>query len=205
MSNETNSSNFIKNIDINDLETGKHDSIITRFPPEPNGYLHIGHAKSICLNFGLAKEFNGKVNLRFDDTNPLKEDVEYVNSIKEDVKWLGFDWDNLYFASDYFEEMYNRAVLLIKKGKAYVCDLTSEEMREYRGTLTEPGKESPYRNRSVEENLELFEKMKNGEFKDGEKFELKEGDFLPFDARIEHNVISKGTSKVLVTISQSLS
>ena len=159
MSNETNSSNFIKNIVINDLETGKHDSIITRFPPEPNGYLHIGHAKSICLNFGLAKEFNGKVNLRFDDTNPLKEDV----------KWLGFDWDNLYFASDYFEEMYNRAVLLIKKGKAYVCDLTSEEMREYRGTLTEPGKESPYRNRSVEENLELFEKMKNGEFKDGEK------------------------------------
>ena len=169
MSNETNSSNFIKNIVINDLETGKHDSIITRFPPEPNGYLHIGHAKSICLNFGLAKEFNGKVNLRFDDTNPLKEDVEYVNSIKEDVKWLGFDWDNLYFASDYFEEMYNRVVLLIKKGKAYVCDLTSEEMREYRGTLTEPGKESPYRNRSVEENLELFEKMKNGEFKDGEK------------------------------------
>ena len=169
MSNETNSSNFIKNIVINDLETGKHDSIITRFPPEPNGYLHIGHAKSICLNFGLAKEFNGKVNLRFDDTNPLKEDVEYVNSIKEDVKWLGFDWDNLYFASDYFEEMYNRAVLLIKKGKAYVCDLTSEEMREYRCTLTEPGKESPYRNRSVEENLELFEKMKNGEFKDGEK------------------------------------
>ena len=169
MSNETNSSNFIKNIVINDLETGKHDSIITRFPPEPNGYLHIGHAKSICLNFGIAKEFNGKVNLRFDDTNPLKEDVEYVNSIKEDVKWLGFDWDNLYFASDYFEEMYNRAVLLIKKGKAYVCDLTSEEMREYRGTLTEPGKESPYRNRSVEENLELFEKMKNGEFKDGEK------------------------------------
>ena len=169
MSNETNSSNFIKNIVINDLETGKHDSIITRFPPEPNGYLHIGHAKSICLNFGLAKEFNGKVNLRFDDTNPLKEDVEYVNSIKEDVKWLGFDWDNLYFASDYFEEMYNRAVLLIKKGKAYVCDLTSEEMREYRGTLTEPGKERPYRNRSVEENLELFEKMKNGEFKDGEK------------------------------------
>ena len=169
MSNETNSSNFIKNIVINDLETGKHDSIITRFPPEPNGYLHIGHAKSICLNFGLAKEFKGKVNLRFDDTNPLKEDVEYVNSIKEDVKWLGFDWDNLYFASDYFEEMYNRAVLLIKKGKAYVCDLTFEEMREYRGTLTEPGKESPYRNRSVEENLDLFERMKNGEFKDGEK------------------------------------
>lgn len=169
MSNETNSSNFIRNIIINDLDTGKHDSIITRFPPEPNGYLHIGHAKSICLNFGLAKEFNGKVNLRFDDTNPVKEDVEYVNSIKEDVKWLGFEWNNLFFASDYFDEMYKRAILLIKKGKAYVCDLTPEEMREYRGTLTEPGKDSPYRNRTIEENLDLFEKMKNGEFRDGEK------------------------------------
>ena len=169
MSNENKSSNFIRNIIVNDLETNKHDSIITRFPPEPNGYLHIGHAKSICLNFGLAKEFNGAVNLRFDDTNPVKEDIEYVNSIKEDVKWLGFDWTNLYFASDYFEEMYERAVLLIKKGKAFVCDLNAEEMREYRGSLTEPGKESPYRNRSVEENLDLFERMKNGEFKDGEK------------------------------------
>lgn len=169
MSNENNSSNFIKNIIINDLETGKHDSIITRFPPEPNGYLHIGHAKSICLNFGLAQEFKGKVNLRFDDTNPVKEDVEYVNSIKEDVKWLGFNWNDLYFASDYFDEMYNRAVLLIKKGKAYVCELTQDEIREYRGTLTEPGKDSPYRNRSIEENLELFEKMRSGEFKDGEK------------------------------------
>lgn len=169
MSNENVSSNFIKNIIVNDLETGKHDSIITRFPPEPNGYLHIGHAKSICLNFGLAKEFKGKVNLRFDDTNPVKEDVEYVNSIKEDVKWLGFDWDNLFFASDYFDTMYEKAVLLIKKGKAYVCELTPEEMREYRGTLSEPGKDSPYRNRTVEENLELFERMKNGEFKDGEK------------------------------------
>ena len=169
MSNETNSSNFIRNIIINDLETGKHDSIITRFPPEPNGYLHIGHAKSICLNFGLAKEFSGKVNLRFDDTNPVKEDVEYVNSIKEDIQWLGFDWNNLFFASDYFDEMYNRALLLIKKGKAYVCDLSPEEMREYRGTLTEPGKNSPYRNRTIEENLDLFERMKNGEFKDGEK------------------------------------
>ena len=169
MSNENKSSNFIRNIIVNDLETNKHDSIITRFPPEPNGYLHIGHAKSICLNFGLANEFNGAVNLRFDDTNPVKEDIEYVNSIKEDVKWLGFDWNNLYFASDYFEEMYERAVLLIKKGKAFVCDLNAEEMREYRGTLTEPGKESPYRNRSVEENLDLFERMKNGEFKDGEK------------------------------------
>lgn len=169
MSNENVSSNFIKNIIVNDLETGKHDSIITRFPPEPNGYLHIGHAKSICLNFGLAKEFKGKVNLRFDDTNPVKEDVEYVNSIKEDVKWLGFDWNNLFFASDYFDTMYEKAVLLIKKGKAYVCELTPEEMREYRGTLSEPGKDSPYRNRTVEENLELFERMRNGEFKDGEK------------------------------------
>lgn len=169
MSNENKSSNFIRNIIVNDLESKKHDTIITRFPPEPNGYLHIGHAKSICLNFGLAKEFNGNVNLRFDDTNPVKEDVEYVNSIKEDVQWLGFDWNNLYFASNYFEEMYERAVLLIKKGKAYVCDLNPEQMREYRGSLTEPGKESPYRNRSIEENLELFEKMKNGEFEDGEK------------------------------------
>lgn len=161
------SSNFVKDIIINDLETKKHDSIITRFPPEPNGYLHIGHAKSICLNFGLAKEFNGKVNLRFDDTNPLKEDIEYVNSIKEDVKWLGFDWDNLFFASDYFDVMYEKAVLLIKKNLAYVCELTPEQMKEYRGTLTEPGKESPFRNRTVEENLDLFEKMKNGEFEDG--------------------------------------
>lgn len=169
MSNENVSSNFIKNIIVNDLETGKHDSIITRFPPEPNGYLHIGHAKSICLNFGLANEFKGKVNLRFDDTNPIKEDIEYVNSIKEDVKWLGFEWNNLYFASDYFDIMYEKAILLIKKGLAYVCDLTSEEMKEYRGTLTEPGKESPYRNRSIEENLSLFEKMKNGEFEDGSK------------------------------------
>ena len=169
MSNENNSSNFIKNIIINDLDTGKHDSIITRFPPEPNGYLHIGHAKSICLNFGLANEFNGKVNLRFDDTNPVKEDIEYINSIKEDVKWLGFNWDNLYFASNYFDEMYNRAILLIKKGKAYICDLTQDEIRQYRGTLTEAGKESPYRNRSVNENLDLFERMKNGEFEDGSK------------------------------------
>ena len=169
MANETVSSNFIKNIIIDDLETGKHKSIVTRFPPEPNGYLHIGHAKSICLNFGLAKEFAGKVNMRFDDTNPTKEDVEYVDSIKNDVNWLGFNWDDLFFASDYFEEMYNRAVLLIKKGKAFVCDLNADQIREYRGTLTEPGKESPYRNRSIEENLDLFERMKNGEFADGEK------------------------------------
>ena len=169
MSNEIISNNFIKNIIVDDLETGKHDHIVTRFPPEPNGYLHIGHAKSICLNFGLAKEFKGTVNMRFDDTNPLKEDEEYVNSIKEDVQWLGFEWSNLYFASDYFDEMYEKAVLLIKKGKAYVDDLSADEIRETRGTLHAPGKESPYRNRSVEENLDLFERMKNGEFANGEK------------------------------------
>jgi len=142
---------------------------VTRFPPEPNGYLHIGHAKSIVLNFDLADEFNGKTNLRFDDTNPLKEETEYVESIKEDVKWLGYEWDGLYFGSDFFEEMFNRAVILIKKGLAYVCDLSAEEIRQTRGTLKEPGKESPYRSRTAEENLELFERMRNGEFKDGEK------------------------------------
>ncbi|WP_147532754.1 glutamine--tRNA ligase/YqeY domain fusion protein [Bacillus marasmi] len=166
---EHNSSNFIKSIIKEDLESGKRDHVITRFPPEPNGYLHIGHAKSIVINFGLADEFNGKTNLRFDDTNPLKEDQEYVDSIKEDVRWLGYEWDGLFFASDYFDEMFNRAVLLIKKGKAYVDDLSAEEIRSLRGTLTEPGKESPYRNRSVEENLDLFERMKNGEFGNGEK------------------------------------
>lgn len=169
MENKTASSNFIKNIIAEDLKSGKVDSIVTRFPPEPNGYLHIGHAKSICLNFEVADEFKGKTNLRFDDTNPLKEDVEYVESIKEDVKWLGFDWDGLFFASDYFEEMYDKAVLLIKKGKAYVDDLSADEIRETRGTLTEPGKDSPHRNRSVEENLDLFASMRKGEFKDGEK------------------------------------
>ncbi|KEI06027.1 glutamine--tRNA ligase/YqeY domain fusion protein [Clostridium botulinum] len=169
MENNSASSNFIKNIVMEDLKSGKRKEIITRFPPEPNGYLHIGHAKSITLNFELADEFKGKTNLRFDDTNPVKEDTEYVESIKEDVKWLGFDWDALYYASNYFDEMYKRAILLIKKGKAYVCDLSPEEIRQYRGTLTEPGKESPYRNRTVEENLELFERMAKGEFKDGEK------------------------------------
>ena len=166
---ENNSSNFIKSIIKEDLETGKHKKIITRFPPEPNGYLHIGHAKSIMINFGLADEFNGKTNLRFDDTNPSKEDQEYVDSIKEDVTWLGFDWDGLFFASDYFDEMYQRAILLINKGKAYVDDLSAEQIREYRGTLTEPGKESPYRERSIEENLDLFDRMKNGEFDNGSK------------------------------------
>ncbi|CAM3694376.1 glutamine--tRNA ligase/YqeY domain fusion protein [Aeromicrobium ponti] len=162
-------SNFIRTIIKEDLESGKHKEIITRFPPEPNGYLHIGHAKSIVINFGLADDFNGKTNLRFDDTNPLKEDQEYVDAIKEDVKWLGYEWEELRYASNYFEEMYNRAVLLIKKGQAYVDDLSQEEIRQYRGTLTEPGKESPYRSRLVEENLDLFDRMRKGEFENGEK------------------------------------
>jgi len=163
------SSHFIRNIVVEDLKAGKVSEIITRFPPEPNGYLHVGHAKSICLNFELADEFKGKTNLRFDDTNPLKEDTEYVKSIQEDVRWLGFEWDNLFYASDYFEYMYERAELLIRKGKAYVCELTADQMREARGTLTQPGKDSPSRNRSVEENLDLFTRMRQGEFKDGER------------------------------------
>ena len=164
------SKNFIELAIDKDLEEGVYDHVMTRFPPEPNGYLHIGHAKAILLNYGLAQEYHGKFNLRFDDTNPTKEKVEFVESIKEDVQWLGADFeDRLYFASDYFDQMYDAAVTLIKKGKAYVCDLSAEEIREYRGTLKEPGKESPYRNRSVEENLELFENMKNGVYKDGEK------------------------------------
>ncbi|MCX8070509.1 MAG: glutamate--tRNA ligase family protein, partial [Thermodesulfovibrionales bacterium] len=162
--------NFIKSIIDEDLKSGKVNKVITRFPPEPNGYLHIGHAKSICLNFGLAEEFGGHCNLRFDDTNPSKEEQEYVDSIMEDVRWLGFDWgDRLYYASDYFEQLYQWAEELIKKGKAYVCDLTPDEIRQYRGTLTEPGKDSPYRNRSVEENLDLFRRMRAGEFPDGSK------------------------------------
>lgn len=169
MDNKTNNSNFIKHIVSEDLENGKHDEIVTRFPPEPNGYLHIGHAKSIILNFELASDFKGRTNLRFDDTNPIKEDVEFVESIKEDVKWLGFEWDGLFFASDYFDKMYDRAVLFIKKGLAYVEDLSQEEIRSYRGTLTEPGKESPSRSRSILENLDLFEKMRNGDFENGEK------------------------------------
>ena len=162
-------SNFIKNIIAEDLKSGKVKEIVTRFPPEPNGYLHIGHAKAIWINFTLADEFGGRTHLRFDDTNPVKEDIEYVNSIKEDVKWLGFEWEELRFASDYFEEMYNRAVLLIKKGKAYVDDQTADQIRKTRGTLTEPGQNSPYRDRSVEENLELFERMRRGEFGNGER------------------------------------
>ena len=164
------SRNFIEMIIDKDLEEGRFDHVQTRFPPEPNGYLHIGHAKSILLNYGLAKEYNGKFNMRFDDTNPTKEKEEFVESILKDIKWLGADWeDRLFFASNYFEQMYEAAVKLIKKGKAYVCDLSPEEIREYRGTLTEPGKDSPYRDRTVEENLELFENMKNGVYKDGEK------------------------------------
>ncbi|MDD6540470.1 MAG: glutamine--tRNA ligase/YqeY domain fusion protein [Firmicutes bacterium] len=165
---ETN--NFIHNAIDKDLEEGKcYEDILTRFPPEPNGYLHIGHAKSICLNFTTAAKYNGKCNLRYDDTNPVKEDMEYVRSIEEDVKWLGFKWDKRLWASDYFDEMYECAVQLIKEGKAYVCDLTADQIREYRGTLKEPGKESPYRNRTVEENLQLFEEMREGKYADGEK------------------------------------
>jgi len=161
--------NFIEEIIEEDLRNNTYEGRVhTRFPPEPNGYLHIGHAKSICLNFGLGKKYNGKTNLRFDDTNPVKEDVEYVDSIMEDVRWLGFDWeDRLFYASDYFEELYNYAVILIRKGKAFVCDMTADEISETRGTPTRPGKESPFRNRSVEENLELFSRMRAGEFPDG--------------------------------------
>ena len=159
---------FVRQIVADDLAAGKYSRIMTRFPPEPNGYLHIGHAKSICLNFGIAQEFKGLCNLRFDDTNPTKEEQEYVDSIMADVRWLGFDWDErLFFASDYFDQMYDYALHLIKTGKAFVCSLTAEQIREYRGTLTEPGKESPYRNRSIEENLDLFTRMQAGEFPDG--------------------------------------
>ena len=164
------SKNFIELAIDKDLAEGVYDHVCTRFPPEPNGYLHIGHAKSILLNYGLSQEYNGEFHMRFDDTNPTKEKTEFVDSIKADIQWLGADWkDHLYYASDYFPQMYEAAVKLIKEGKAFVCDLSAEEIREYRGTLTEPGKESPYRNRSVEENLDLFERMKNGEFEDGSK------------------------------------
>ena len=168
---ETLAPNFVENIVREDLKQGKHaDGIHTRFPPEPNGYLHIGHAKSICLNFGLAEHFDGLCNLRFDDTNPTKENVEYVDSIQEDVQWLGFSWgDRKFYAADYFPQLYEYAVELIKRGKAFVCDLSAEEIRTYRGTLTEPGRESPYRHRSVEENLDFFQRMKEGEFPDGSR------------------------------------
>jgi len=164
------SSNFIHNIIDKDLENQKYgDKVLTRFPPEPNGYLHIGHAKAICLNFTTAMKYGGNCNLRYDDTNPVKEDMEFVNSIEEDVRWLGFEWAERLWASEYFDEMYDCAVQLIKEGKAFVCDLNADEIREYRGTLKEPGKESPYRNRSIEENLQLFEEMKAGKYADGEK------------------------------------
>ncbi len=167
---ESRPSNFVRDQVIKDLETKKYDGQVqTRFPPEPNGYLHIGHAKSICLNFGLADEFGGKTNLRFDDTNPEKEEQEYVDSIMKDVRWLGFEWDGLYYASDYFDQLYEWAIKLINDGKAYVDDLSAEEIRKYRGTLTEPGKESPHRNRGVKENLDLFERMRKGEFPDGSR------------------------------------
>ncbi len=169
MSEQNKPTNFIRQIIEADLASGKHKKIHTRFPPEPNGYLHIGHAKSIVLNFGIAEDYGGECNLRFDDTNPHKEDVEYVEAIKEDVRWLGYQWSGLYYASDYFEQLYQFAVELIEKGLAYVCDLTPEQVREYRGTLTEPGRESPYRNRSVEENLDLFRRMRAGEFPDGSR------------------------------------
>lgn len=161
--------NFIEDFIDEDLENGVYQAVQTRFPPEPNGYLHIGHAKAICINFGIKEKYHGVCNLRFDDTNPTKEDTEYVEAIEKDIHWLGFDYDNVYYASDYFDFLYECAVKLIKKGKAFVCDLTPQEQREYRGTLTEPGRESPYRNRSIEENLELFERMKNGEFPAGSR------------------------------------
>ena len=170
MEKETVSRNFIEQIIDKDIAEGKCDTVCTRFPPEPNGYLHIGHAKSILLNYGIAQQYGGKFNLRFDDTNPTKEKMEFVESIKADVAWLGADWeDRLFFASSYFDQMYEAAVLLIKKGKAFVCDLSAEEIRQYRGTLTEPGKNSPYRDRSIEENLRLFEEMREGKYADGEK------------------------------------
>ena len=165
---ETRPTNFIRQIIDEDLKSGKHSSVHTRFPPEPNGYLHIGHAKSICLNFGIAQDYQGQCNLRFDDTNPEKEDIEYVESIKNDVKWLGFDWSgDIHYSSNYFDKLYDYAVELIEKGLAYVDELTSDQIREYRGSLKEPGKNSPYRDRSVEENLALFEQMRDGKFKEG--------------------------------------
>ncbi len=188
--------NFIEDIITEDIKNNKNDgNVVTRFPPEPNGYLHIGHAKSICLNFGLAEKFKGRCHLRFDDTNPEKEEIEYIDSIREDVKWLGFDWgEYLYYASDYFEKLYEYAVHLIERGKAYVDSLSAEEIREHRGTLREPGKESPYRNRTVEENLELFKRMRNGEFRDGEhvlraKIDMASGNIVMRDPtlyRIRH-------------------
>ena len=163
------SRNFIQEAIDKDLAEGHYDHVQTRFPPEPNGYLHVGHAKAICIDFGMAKQYKGTCNLRLDDTNPTKEDTEYVDAIMEDIQWLGFQWDKVLYASDYFDDIYKAAVKLIEKGKAYVCDLSADEIREYRGTLTEPGKNSPYRERSIEENLDLFKRMTDGEFPDGAK------------------------------------
>ena len=198
-------SNFIRNIIDGDIAAGKNGGrVATRFPPEPNGYLHVGHAKSICLNFGIARDYKGTCNLRFDDTNPHKENIEYVEAIKQDVRWLGYDWDErLYYASDYFEQLHDYAVQLIRKGKAYVCDLTPEQTREYRGTLTAPGKDSPYRNRSVEENLDLFERMRKGEFPDGSRILRAKIDMAspninmrdPAIYRIRHGVIHHQTGE----------
>jgi len=198
-------SNFIRHIIDDDIDSGKHGGkVVTRFPPEPNGFLHIGHAKSICLNFGIARDYQGQCNLRFDDTNPHKENVEFVKAIQEDVRWLEFDWgDNLFYASDYFEKLYDFAVELIEKGKAYVCDLDAEQTREFRGTLTEPGKESPYRSRSVEENLDLFKRMRAGEFEDGERVLRAKIDMAspnmnmrdPTLYRIRHGVIHHQTGE----------
>ena len=197
--------NFIRNIIDDDLQAGKHHGrVATRFPPEPNGYLHIGHAKSICLNFGIAEDYHGTCNLRFDDTNPHKEDMEFVDAIKADVRWLGYDWnDRLYFASDYFERLYEFAVQLIRKGKAYVDDLNADEIREYRGTLKQPGKDSPYRDRSAAENLDLFTRMRAGEFADGAKVLRARIDMAsaninlrdPTIYRIRHGVIHHQTGQ----------
>ncbi|MDH5436950.1 MAG: glutamine--tRNA ligase, partial [Gammaproteobacteria bacterium] len=205
MSETEKPSNFIRHIIDGDLKANKNEGrVVTRFPPEPNGYLHIGHAKSICLNFGIARDYKGMCNLRFDDTNPHKENVEFIEAIKKDVKWLGFDWDDrLYFASDYFEKLYDYAVQLIKKGKAYVCDLNADQIREYRGTLTSPGKDSPYRDRSVEENLDLFTRIRAGEFKDGEKVLRAKIDMAspninlrdPTIYRIRHGIIHHQTGE----------
>lgn len=196
MSNSGATSNFVREEVIKDMESGRFTNIMTRFPPEPNGYLHIGHAMAICLDFGIAREFGGQCNLRFDDTNPVKEDEEYVQGIQNDINWLGFQWDGLYHASDYFDQLYAWAIQLIKQGDAYVDDLSQEEMREYRGTLTEPGKNSPYRDRSIEENLDLFERMKNGEFPEGSrilraKIDMASGNIIMRDPamyRILHQV-----------------
>ncbi len=182
--------NFVRNIIDEHNETGRFDNKVhTRFPPEPNGYLHIGHAKSICLNFGIAQDYHGNCNLRFDDTNPLKENLEYVEAIKEDVRWLGYEWANEFYASDYFDTLYEWAIKLIKQGKAYVDDLSAGEIREYRGSLTEPGKNSPYRNRSVEENLDLFERMKNGEYEDGARVLRAIGDMTSGNINLRDSVM----------------